>query len=222
MLGLKGRTAPGHGDPPGPESIVKKLVEVWFGRSASQGSNSDFDLVGPALGRRREQPSLRAEEVEVEPLERGLRQVIEGDDHAAGLRVELDRSGQLDVGAEAVAGDEEPVLVAGQRFAEVDRPGQLGRAAPSCRSRSCRPSRSPGTGRRAGRAEVGLRVAAGGLAVGGVGVDREALGEGDDRPPQLRWRGDFFAQGLRHPQIDVQAGGRVGLRASSAAPSGSD
>jgi hypothetical protein len=37
--GLKGRFEAGQGDPLGPESIVKNEVEVWLGKTESQGTN---------------------------------------------------------------------------------------------------------------------------------------------------------------------------------------
>ena len=94
---------------------------------------------------------------------------------APGPRVQLHRAGQLDVRAEAVARDEDPVLVAGHRLGEIDRPGQLAR-----QGRAVDLDRADLGGLRAlggeSRAEVGLRVAARGLAVRGRGNDEARLG----------------------------------------------
>ena len=115
----------------------------------------------------------------VEVGQRALRQVVEGDHELAGLRVGRDRAGQLDVGGEAVGDEEDPVAVAGLRFAEVDEAGQRARAGPSCRSRGCRPWRTRGSALLRVVPKLRFGVGAGGLAVGGVGVDREARRQGD-------------------------------------------
>ena len=189
---------------------MNELSEDWFEQGVVPRFEFGFDFVAAAMGRRRQQAPVGAEEVEVEPLQRRLRQVFERDHHAAGLRIQLDRAGQLDVGPESVSGDEDPVLVAGLGFTDVDRPRQFGRqgGAVDLDRADLRDLRAF---RFQGRAEVGLGVAAEGLAVRGVRVDREALGEGDDGALELGRRGDFFAQGLRRAQIDVEAGRSVGL-----------
>ena len=87
-VGAKGRAAPGQAAPPGPEVSSKYWVEVCDGSAASQGTKVVVDRVGAALGRVREQRAFGAEEVQVEVRERGLRQVLEGDDDLAGGRVE--------------------------------------------------------------------------------------------------------------------------------------
>ena len=115
--------------------------------------------------------------MDVEVFERDLRQVLEVDRDLAGLGVGFDRADQLRVDAEAVEDHEQPVLVARLRFAEVERADQAaveGRRADAERA----DLRVVGAVGRALGAEVGLGVGAGALAVGGVGVDRQALGAG--------------------------------------------
>ena len=98
---------------------------------------------------------------------------VEGDRQLPGLRVGGDRPGQLDVGGEAVGDEEDPVAVAGQRLAEVDEAGQRAgqRRAVDLEAADLRELRAVGC---LVGAEVGFGIGAGGLAVGGVGVDREA------------------------------------------------
>ena len=61
--------------------------------------------------------------MQVELGEGALRQIREGHDELAGLRVGTDRPRQLDVGAEAVGGEDQPVAIARLRVAEVDAAG---------------------------------------------------------------------------------------------------
>ena len=75
--GANGRAPFGQGVPPGPESIVMKLVDVWVGEGGVPRHEFALDRVGAAVARRREQPALGAEEVQVEFLQRAT---------AAGLR----------------------------------------------------------------------------------------------------------------------------------------
>ncbi len=64
-----GATGPGQGAPFGPESIVNELSEDWFGESVVPRFEFGFDFVAAALGRRRKEAPVGAEEVEVEALQ---------------------------------------------------------------------------------------------------------------------------------------------------------
>ena len=114
------------------------------GAGAAGGAGGDREELGRGLVRQRRSPTVellfdrvlcrsvvgvarspRSEPKKciVELGQRRLREVFEGDRELARVRVGMGRAGQLDVGAEAVGGEEEAVAVAGLRFAEVDAPG---------------------------------------------------------------------------------------------------
>ncbi len=125
--------------------------------------------------------------MDVEFVERDLGQVFEVGLHLPGLGVRAEGPDQLRVHPEPVGDEEQPILVAGLRFADVDRPGQ-GSVEGDRVDRDRPDLRVVGTVRRPLGAEVRLGVGAGSLAVGGVRVDRQAFGQGDDRCPELRRR----------------------------------
>ena len=113
--------------------------------------------------------------MELEFGEGGLGQFGEDDGDLAGF-VGEDGADQLDVDAEARSGEEEAVLVAGLGFADVD--GAFEAAGEGFGAD--REGADLGGVRAGGGGfgfEVGLGFGAGGLAVGGVGVDGEAFGE---------------------------------------------
>ncbi len=115
---------PGRAAPCGPLSRLKFAVEIWSGRRSFQGKKWRVDCVDRAVGRRRQEPAIRSEEVDVEVVERNLGQVFEVHRHLPGLRVRLTATDELRVHPEAVEDHEEAVLVAGLRFAEVERAGK--------------------------------------------------------------------------------------------------
>ncbi len=182
--GLKGRIWPGRACRSGPELSPKIGRRVAGRRARCSRGRSRFDACRSCSASGRHQRPVRGEEVEVEAFERHLRQVVEVRRHLARLRIGVDRADQLRVDAEAVGDQEEPVLVAGLRFADVDRAEQRpveGRRV-DLEGADLRVVRA--IRRRLG-AEVGLRVGAGRLAVGGVGVDRQPVGQGHGRRPDL-------------------------------------
>ena len=112
--GVEGTAGPsGQGAPSGPESRVKNWVEVCSGRGRVPGGEGAGDRVGAALGRGGEEAAFGAEEVQVEVGERGLGQVLGRRRRAGRSAGRGDGAGELDVGAEAVGGEEEAVAVAG-------------------------------------------------------------------------------------------------------------
>ena len=119
----------------------------------------------------------------VEGGEGGLGQVREGDRELAGHRVGGDGAGELDVGGEAVGDQEDAVAVAGLGLAEIDEAGEGAGEGGAVDGEAADLGVFGTVGFFFGgeEAEKGFGVGAGGLAVGGVGVDREALGEGDER-----------------------------------------
>ena len=76
-----------------------------------------------ALGRRGEETSLGPEDMEVEFLQRRLREVFQCERDLPGLRVDPRGACQLDVGREAVGREDEPVRIVRFRLRQVDRPG---------------------------------------------------------------------------------------------------
>src|SRR4051794_34739183 len=79
-----------------------------------------FDFIDRAVRGRRHQAAVGGEEVELEVVERNLREVIEEDRQLSRRRVRTDRSDQLCVDAEAGGDEEKAVLVSGPWFADVD------------------------------------------------------------------------------------------------------
>ena len=146
-LGSKGRRCPGRARRSGPESSVKNWVEVWCRQARVPGRECAWSpgrcRTGSGVARSpRSEPKKCMLNAVSGLCGRSLKVIVS----CPVCRVGGDGAGELDVGREAVGDEEDPVAVAGQRLAEVDEPGQRRRAAPSCRSRGCRPSRTPGTG----------------------------------------------------------------------------
>ena len=190
--GLKGGGDPGQGEPLGPLEIEIELVETWSSGGPGPRARTESPRDRCRTFRRREDSTLGAEEVEIDLLDRRLREVGEGGHHLTGVGIEVDRAFQFHVGGEAVGGDEDAVRLAGQRLADVDaaldRAGQ-GRAVdrwrcrswrtrgsaprPRCRRRVRRRRRRPCRWRRwapartlPGRVIVALRISDGDGAVG--------------------------------------------------------
>ena len=101
----------GDRDRAGRDLVFERLVP---------GSEPGDDGIGPAPLGGGEDAALGAEEVEVDFLDRRLREIGEGGHDLAGLRIEVDRAFQFHVGGEAVCGDEDPVGLARERLADVD------------------------------------------------------------------------------------------------------
>ena len=145
--------------------------------------------------------------MQVELFERHLRNVLDAHRHLPGFRVGDGLGDQLRVDAEAVEDHE-----------------QRGTGCPAT-VRRCRASRSSGSssagvctsivpifelsGHCPGRfgAEFRLGVGARGLAVGGVGVDREAFGQGHGRRAERRRRRRFAGEELVGLQLEVEPAG---------------
>ena len=174
---VKGTLRARAGAPSGPDLRVKNWVEVWS-EGCVPGREGAFDRVGPALGRGRQQSAFGAEEVHVEFRERALGEVLEGDDQLAGLGIGAHRAGELDMGGEAVGDEEEAIAIPRAGFAEVDGAGDRGRAARSCRSSAVPTLENSGHWASSSVPKLRFGIGAGGLAVGGIGVDREALRQG--------------------------------------------
>jgi len=124
--------------------------------------------IGPTLGGSCKQAAFGAEENACRKPSAGSGKVFEGDHQLPGLRVGGHRPGELDVGGKAVGDEEDAVAVAGQRLAEEDETRQRARQGRAV------DLEAPDLGelralRRTETAEARLGVAAGGLAVGGVG-----------------------------------------------------
>ena len=116
----------------------------------------------------------------VEGGQRALGQVFEGDRELAGCGFGVTVPGELDVGGEAVGDEEDPVAVPGQWLAEIDGARQRSGQRRAVDLEAADLGEFGAVGCFVG-AEVGFRVGAGGLAVGGVGIDREARRQGDRR-----------------------------------------
>ena len=116
---------------------------------------------------------------------------------------------QLRVDPEAVGDHEDPVLVAGLRFAEVEGAGQ---GPGQCRGADVEVADLGVVRafRRALAVEVRLGVRAGALAVGRVRVDREAFGKDQRRRADVEGEAAWLVEQRRF-QLHVEAGGRVCL-----------
>ena len=190
VLGSKGRVVARAAVPFGPPSRSREeLGRGLFEQLVVPGHEFALTGVGAALGRRREEAALGAEEVQVESVQRGLRQVFE-DERRAGRSA---GPGATEPGSLTCVA--KPSAARNTRYGSPGC-GRRGRsppgsapAAPSCRSirspifensRAVRLRRVP---------KFAWLVRAGDLAVGGVRVDREALRQRDQRASQLRGRG---------------------------------
>ncbi len=142
----------------------------------------------PALGGSGEETPFGAEEVDVEVGKGTLRQIREGGGELAGLGVGGDGAEELDVGGEAVGGEEDAVAIAGLGFKQVDGAGD--RAGEGGAVKAERADLG-GFGAMGffWSAEAGFGVGAGALAVGGGGVDRKAFGQLEGGGADLRGRG---------------------------------
>ena len=89
------RPAGGQGRRPAPEAMVMNCRALRVVERRVPGHEFALDRVGAAALGRGEEPALGAEDVQVELLQRRLRQVLEGDRDPAGLRVGLDRAGSF-------------------------------------------------------------------------------------------------------------------------------
>ena len=189
---------------------AEDLARVDFGKDRVPGEELGFGVVDAAGGRRRHQAAVGGEQVDVEFVERDLGQVFEVGLHLAGHR---DPGGTI------------------RRALRASRTRRRrGTGGTGCRAsvRRCRSSRSRvpsratewianradlrvvGTAGRPFGAEVRLGIGAGALTIGGVRIDRQPFGQGDDRRPELgRRRG--AVKRLRIGEGDVEARGRVGL-----------
>ncbi len=147
--------------------------------------------------------------MELEVFEGGLGEVGEFGHQLARYRVGEDRADELDVHTEARGGLKEAVLIAGLGLAEVDGAFE---AFGKGRGADREGADLGGVGAFGGpcRVEVGLGFGAFGLAVGGVGVDREACGQGDGGGADLGGLGGVGEE-LGGFEVDVEAGGGVGL-----------
>ena len=127
-------------------------------------------------------------------------------------RVGADCAGQLDVGGEPVGDEEDPVAVAGKRLAEVDEARQRARQRGAV-DLEASDLRELGTVSRERVPKFACGVGAGRLAVGGVGVDREALRQRDGRRRAARvGEGIVGLSGWGTVEVDVDPGCRIGLR----------
>ena len=154
------------------------------GSAASQGTNSAVDRIGAALGRRRRRDRARSRRSGALNSWIGAwGRFGELIDDLPGLRVEADRAGELHVGREAVRGEEEPVACCPAAAHRCRRRPGSAPAARSCRSSRCRPSRIRGTALRSSVPKSSSVVGAGGLAVGGVRIDRRTLPAGSPSSP---------------------------------------
>ena len=166
------------GAPVGPDVESKNWVEVWFGRRGVPWHERRFDGVGAALGRRRKEPALGAEEVQVELAERRLREVC----RTTIVSWPVWGSGwiepaQLDVGAEAVGGEEHAVAVRRAAARRGRSPPEIGPGAPRCRSSAVPTFENSGQVPVLACVPIApVGVGAGDLAVGRVRVDREPSG----------------------------------------------
>ena len=128
---------------------------------------------------------------------------------SSGHRVRVDRADQLRVDPEPAEDHEEAVLIARLRFADVDRADE--RPVERRSAEGDGPDlRLIGAFTGGLGAEVGLIVGAHRLAVGGVRVDRQPLGQGDAHRLRLRWR-RCEAERLRNVEVEVQPRGAVGI-----------
>ena len=134
--------------------------------------------------------------MQVEGFERHLRQVGHRHRQLTGGGIGMDVGRELGVDPEAVEDHEQPVLVARLRFADVERAVErrIERRRPHLDRPDLRVVRAAA---RLILSEAGLGVAARGLAVRRVGVDRQAGGsvsvadrsfEGVGASPSRNWR----------------------------------
>ena len=148
--------------------------------------------------------------MQVELFEGNLGKFVDGEGQAAGRRVRADIGDDLRIDAEAARDHEQPVLVAGRRLADVDGSGE--RADQGRRADVHAPDfRAVRAVRRCLAAEVRLLVGAGGLAVGGVRIDRDALRQERRRPSGCSTASGALLSGWAARQRDVEPGGRIGL-----------
>ena len=173
----------------------------------------------PALGGSGEEAPFGAEEVDVEVGEGALGQVREGGGELTGLGIGGDGADELDVGGEAVGGEEDAVAVAGLGREQVDEAGDRAGEGGAV---ECERADLGGFGALGffWGAEPGFGVGAGALAVGGAGVDREAFGQLDGGGADLRGRGGFGALLLGDAEIDFEARRGCRWRSWSAGPRG--
>ena len=159
-----------------------------FGLNRVPGEENRFSREDGAFGRGCHQAAIRREQVDVEGIERDLRQVVEVDGHLPGHRIRMDRADELGMQPEAVDRHEQPVLVVRLGFTDVDRSVEV--AFERRRVDRDRPDLGlVGTFGRPLRAEVRLRIRAGALPVGGVRVDCQAFG----RVTTAEWSSDGVA-----------------------------
>ena len=177
--GLERQRLARAGRPVRPRVEGEELLRGLFGQRRVPGREGAFDRVGAAPRRRRQHAPLGPEQVHVEARERELRQVVEGHPDLAGDGVGDDPTRDLAWMPKPSATSSRRYRFAGLRLARDRRSREAGPGAPSSRSRASRSSRTRGI-RRRGRAgrSCASRVGADGLAVGGVGVDREPFGQG--------------------------------------------
>ena len=215
------RAAPaaGQAPPPGPESTLIPNFEFWSACAGFQGKRCGGDRVDRAVDRRREHAAVGGEDVHLELFQRQLRQVEELGAQLPGGRVGDQLADQLHVQAEAVREQEQPVLFARQRFAEVDRAFGSGPGIDSELSDDGADLGVVGAVRRSLRwPKPACGVRAGALAVGRVGVDRQAFGEDQFRrpsAPKARRRGSAPAgssNSRSSPEAEsASLGGQPGL-----------
>ena len=217
------RRGPGTARRPGPLSRLKNWVEVWFGQHVVPGHECRFDRVGAAAGRRRQQAALGAEEVHVE-----FRTAAS----AAGLRRRPSSwpvcgsawtvPVELDVGREAVGGEDQAVAVrpaAGRRGRS--RRGSAPGSAALVDRRASRSSSTPGSALRLGCRSGASRSVQATLPSAALGLIEKPSGRVTVAALISRGRRRRSGSRLRHPEVDVEARGGVGLARRRLAPRGS-
>ena len=125
--------------------MPKFWLECLSGRTEFQGKNSRFGLVDACSwsaspsgrGRRRRGGCRIRRTAPGAGLEVGR--------HLPGVRVRVNDPTSFAWIPNPSSDHEQPVLVAGLRFADVERAGQRRRRAPACRSRRCRSSSCRGS-----------------------------------------------------------------------------
>ena len=195
--GWKGRTWPGQVEPCGPGVDVEDLTRGDCPGGPRSRGRIRLRCCRWCTDRGRHQAAVGGEQVDVEVVERDLRQVFEVDGHLTGQRVGPDRCRRASRGCRSRR--------------------QSGRSGTGLRAsvRRCRSSPSSGSasGNRVDRDRADLGVVGAvrrpsesklasasvqaRLAVGGVGVDRQPFGKGARRPSGAGRRRDREAEELR-------------------------
>ena len=210
------RAAGGRAGPAGARASRRAGVEAevcpgsGLGQEVVPGEEFAFDLVDACSGSASPAGRDRRRTDGAEVVERRLRQVVEETVTWPVLRVRVHRADQLrvDPGAVERPGTGGTGCRASVRRCRSSR--RAARRAPECRSEG--PDlRVVGAFRRRLGPEVGLGVAAGGLPVGRVRVDRQARRQGHDRRPRAARRAGDWPRNCGALRSMSRPDARVGL-----------